>query len=221
MLLIGIDDAGRGPLIGPMVLTGVLIDSGDEKKLRDLGAKDSKLLTHPQRVALAGKINSEIIAKEVVLASPEEIDDFVLSGKNLNTLEAWKMAHVINKLNNKKDKITVIVDCPSVNTVSWQAKLESFIEHKNNLVIKCEHKADFNHPVVSAASIIAKVEREEQVAAIKAKYGDIGSGYPSDPVTKEFLKTNGKKLENSGIFRKSWATWQAVFPSKNQKLTDY
>ena len=132
------------------------------------------------------------------------------------------MAQVINKLNKKKEKTTVIVDCPSVNTESWQAKLESFIDFKENLIIKCEHKADFNHPVVSAASILAKVEREEQVAKIKEKYGNIGSGYPSDPSTKEFLKSQGKNLADSGIFRKSWATWQALFPEKSQKkLQDY
>lgn len=222
MLLIGIDDAGRGPLIGPMILAGVLINSSDEKKLKELGAKDSKLLLHSQRVSLAKEIKSQIIKSEIIQANPDEIDDFVLGGKNLNTLEAMKMAQVINKLNNKKEKITVIVDCPSVNTSSWQVKLESFIEHLDNLTIKCEHKADFNHPVVSAASILAKVQREDEVAKIKAKYGNIGSGYPSDPATKEFLKQNGKKLGDSGIFRKSWATWQALFPSKNQaSLKDF
>ena len=83
--------------------------------------------------------------------------------------------------------------------------------------IHCEHKADFNHPSVSAASILAKVTREEEVAKIKkeySKYGDIGSGYPGDPKTKEFLKQHGRELENSGIFRKTWATWKTMFPEK-------
>ena len=93
------------------------------------------------------------------------------------------------------------------------------IDHPENLQIFCEHKADFNHPSVSAASILAKVEREEEVTKLKKEfreYGNIGSGYPSDPVTIEFLKNNGKLLKNSGIFRKTWATWKALFPSTEQ-----
>lgn len=221
--LIGIDDAGRGPLIGPMILGGVLIKREDEPELKKLGAKDSKLLTHPQRISLAGLIRKNIIKEHLEIAFPDEIDAAVLGTENLNTLEARKMAGVINKLNDKTKKITVIVDCPSINTETWRSKLMSFIEHPSNLQVMCEHKADFNHPVVSAASILAKVAREEEVDKIKKKYGNIGSGYPSDPFTQAFIKENAERLKDSGIFRKSWKTWQDLFPSdkplkkKNQK----
>lgn len=216
MLLIGIDDAGRGPLIGPMILAGVLIEKDTERELKKIGAKDSKLLTHPQRIQIAEHINALVISSSVVLATPAEIDEAVFSGENLNTLEARKMAEVINKLNSGKDPIKVIVDCPSINTTSWSEKLRSFIKKRDNLEIVCEHKADFNHPVVSAASILAKVRREEEVALLKKKYGDIGSGYPADPYTKKFLEEHGKSLQESGIFRKSWATWKALFPESNK-----
>lgn len=215
MLLLGIDDAGRGPLIGPMILSGVLIKKEAETRLRKIGAKDSKLLSHSERIRISKLIKNLIIAGKIVQASPAEIDEAVLSGKNLNTLEAKKMAEVINELNDGKKPIKVIVDCPSVNIKKWQEKLVSFIENPKNLTILCEHKADFNHPVVSAASILAKVAREEEVSKIKkefAKYGDIGSGYPADPITQEFLKKHGKSLKDSGIFRKSWATWKEMFP---------
>ncbi|MDP1695766.1 MAG: ribonuclease HII [archaeon] len=219
MLLIGVDDAGRGPIMGPMILAGVLMAPEQEKTAKEAGAKDSKLLTHPQRLALARIIEKNCIKSKVVMAFPEEIDSAVNAGKsgNLNTLEAKKMAEVINALNPKNEKVKVIVDCPSINIPVWRAKLISFITHPENLEIKCEHKADFNYPVVSSASILAKVAREEEVEKIKKQYGNTGSGYPSDPTTKEFLKANGKRLADSGIFRKSWATWKALFPEPKQK----
>ena len=218
MLLLGIDDAGRGPLIGPMILAGVLIEKKEENKLKALGTKDSKLLLHTQRMKVAKEIEKTAISHKVLLSTPEDIDDAVTT-VNLNTLEAIKSAEIINSLNNKKQKIKVVVDCPSVNTLAWKNKLLTFIKNPENLDIYCEHKADFNHPVVSAASILAKVRREEEVEKIKKQYGNIGSGYPSDPVTKEFLKEYGKKLQDSGIFRKSWATWKALFPEDKKQKT--
>jgi len=221
-LILGIDDAGRGPLIGPMILAGVLLTKEQEKHVKKEGAADSKLLIHKERMRIAKVIESNSLKFHVVTSSPIEIDESILSGTNLNTLEAKKTAHIINEINQgkfTKEKIKVIVDCPSVNIKAWQNTLEKFINHKENLEISCEHKADFNHPSVSAASILAKVRREEEVAKIKEqykKYGDIGSGYPSDPATKEFLKKFGKPLEDSGIFRKTWATWKALFPEPKQ-----
>lgn len=221
MLLIGIDDAGRGPLIGPMILAGVLIESDAEKELKQLGAKDSKLLTHPERVRLADLITEKVKALHIVSATPAEIDEYVFSGTNLNTLEAQKMAEVINQLNTGKEPIKVIVDCPSINAVAWREKLLSFIKNGDNLDVLCEHKADFNHPVVSAASILAKVKREEEVALLKKKYGDMGSGYPADPYTQAFLKEHGARLQDSGIFRKSWSTWKELFPETNYNKKNY
>lgn len=221
-LILGIDDAGRGPLIGPMILAGVLVKKEDEEFFKKNGIKDSKQLTHPTRVALSDIIKSTALAFHVVQSTPEVIDEAIISGLNLNTLEAMKTAEIINEINQnkfQKEKIKVIVDCPSVNTTAWREKLLEFIKHPENLEVHCEHKADVNHPSVSAASILAKVEREKEVAKIKEKYkqyGDTGSGYPSDPYTKEFLKKHGKRLENEGIFRKSWATWKQMFPQKSQ-----
>jgi ribonuclease HII len=221
-LILGIDDAGRGPLIGPMILAGVLMTKEHEKRLKSEGVVDSKLLEHKERMRLEKIIKSLSLKHHVVLSTPIEIDMSILSGTNLNTLEAMKAAHIINEINQgktTKEKIKVIVDCPSTNIKAWTATLEKFINHKGNLEISCEHKADFNYPAVSAASILAKCMREEEVAKLKSqfsKYGDIGSGYPSDPMTKEFLKKFGKPLADSGIFRKTWATWKALFPEAKQ-----
>jgi ribonuclease HII len=220
MLILGIDDAGRGPLIGPMILAGVLVTKEQEIFLKSQDVKDSKMLLHPKRIALSKVIRENSLAYKVVKSSPNEIDSMLESGTNLNTLEAIKTAQIINEINSKefqKEKIKVIVDCPSVNTVAWRATLLEKISHKENLEVYCEHKADVNHPSVSAASILAKVAREEEVEKIKKEFGEIGSGYPSDPGTKEFLKKHGKELASSGIFRRTWKTWKEIFPSAKQR----
>lgn len=223
MLIIGIDDAGRGPILGPMILAGVLVTTEQDKVLKEKGAVDSKIISHKVRMSVSKDILSNSIDNHVEVTYPNEIDSSINGGVNLNTLEAMKAASIINKLNNKKDKIKVVVDCPSVNTKAWKSKLIEFIDNSDNLDIYCEHKADANYPSVSAASILAKVRREEEMDKIKkdySKYGDVGSGYPSDPYTKEFLKQHGKELSNSGIFRKSWATWKNLFADKNQSTLD-
>jgi ribonuclease HII len=226
-LILGIDDAGRGPLIGPMILAGVLVTKEQDILLKKEGVKDSKMLIHATRVKLAETIKKNSVKFHVVSSFPDEIDAFVESKSNLNTLEATKTAEIINALNDETSSIKVIVDCPSVNTVSWKKTLCKFIKHPENLNVSCEHKADVNHPSASAASILAKVRREDEIGKIRKQfneYGDIGSGYPSDPATKEFLKKHGKELENSGIFRKSWQTWKTMFPEKGKKqssLGDY
>jgi ribonuclease HII len=216
-LILGIDDAGRGPLIGPMILAGVLVNEKQEKILKKAGVKDSKQLSQVERVKLAAIIRENSISFKVVKSFPKEIDEAIFSKLNLNTLEAKKTAEIINSLNAGKEKIKVVVDCPSVNIKSWTATLEKFLKHPENLEISCEHKADVHHPTVSAASILAKVAREEEVEKIQKEFGNTGSGYPSDPVTKEFLRKNGKKFSNSGIFRKSWATWKAIFPEAGRQ----
>ncbi|MDP3881368.1 MAG: ribonuclease HII [Nanoarchaeota archaeon] len=220
-LILGIDDAGRGPIIGSMFLGGVLLKKENEIMLKSEGVKDSKKLLHPARIKLAGLIKDTAIKYKVVQSTPSQIDKSIASGINLNTLEAIKTAEIINEIClGIKDKIQVIVDCPSVNTKAWRLTLLNYIKNKDNLEIICEHKADVNHPSVSAASILAKVAREESVEKIRdeyEKYGNIGSGYPSDPATKLFLKKNGQALENSGIFRKSWMTWKELFEEKIKK----
>ena len=112
----------------------------------------------------------------------------------------------------------VVIDCPSTSIVKWQDYLKSKIRNLSNLEISCEHKADKNHISVSAASIIAKSTREKEMLKLKEKYGhEIGSGYTSDPLTSKFLKQNVKKLNNTGIFRKTWSTWKNALGTHEQK----
>lgn len=211
--LIGIDDAGRGPVIGPMVLTGVIAKKENQEKLRDLGARDSKLLTPISRKRISEEIK-KIYKFHTETTSPKEIDE----SSNLNDLEAIKSAMIINKLSeNITENIEVIIDCPSTNTSAWNSFVENLVINKK-IKIKSEHKADFNHPIVSAASIIAKEKREEEMSNLRKQYKiNFGSGYPADPITAEFIKKNHNDPEFYDIIRQSWSTVKKLKNKTTQK----
>jgi len=214
-LLLGIDDAGRGPVLGPMTLAGILIKPEEEKLIKQMGAKDSKLLTPTQRKKIREQL--EKYPHHTELSTPKEIDDH----KNLNLLEAEKSAKIINHLTkNLNEKVKVIIDCPSINIQSWTKDVQRLIANDQRLiVISCEHKADLNHPVVSAASIIAKEKREEEIYKLKQSLNtDFGSGYPADPKTKKFITENFNNPKYKHIIRFSWNTVKKLTKGKQQKL---
>lgn len=210
-LICGIDEAGRGPVIGPMVMAGVLIDNKDEKKLKAIGVKDSKQLTPDQRERLAEEIKKIAKKIRIVIIEPKVIDFHVMGeSSNLNWLEADKTIEIIDSL--KPD--AVYIDCPSNNTTAYKNYFAKKI--KSDIKMYAEHKADQKYPVVSAASIIAKVTRDAEIEKIKAKIGvDFGSGYPSDPRTTKFLEDNWQKYPD--IFRKSWGTYKEFANAEGQK----
>ena len=218
--ILGVDDAGRGPIVGPMVIAGAMFDKDADAILKKLGVKDSKMLFHPARIRLAKDIQKIAIGYDIVVISPKEIDAAVNSAYNLNKLEAAKMAYVINNLTrglSKSIKITVYVDCPSVNIFAWTNVLKGFLE-RDDLILKVEHKCDVNHVECSAASILAKVRREEEVENLKKMYNiDFGSGYPADPVTVNWLKEFGREFQKYGIIRESWQTWKNHEKNEKQK----
>lgn len=211
MKILGIDEAGRGPVIGSLVIAGVMIEEGSEYNID--GVKDSKLLTHKQRIEFDKKIkkNSEFLILEI---PPSEIDQALLSDHlNLNWLEAHKQAEIINTL--KPDK--AIIDCPSPNCKRYTEFLRNLLNDKKIELI-VEHKADTKYPTCSAASILAKVKREEIMDKIKKKYGETGPGYSSNSVTQKFVKENWEK--HPEIFRRTWVTWKNHEKMKNQKTLD-
>lgn len=220
--LIGIDDAGRGPVLGPMCLAGVLVEKSKEAELKIAGAKDSKLLSASQRESILVKIKSSVKDYKFKLITPTEIDTGMGEGLNLNQVEALAAGSIVNELTetlsmSQKLNLKIILDCPSINTCGWKNQLMDYVKDKKlEPKIICEHKADFNHVVVSAASILAKVTRDEQIEKIKQKIGiDFGSGYPSDPATKAFLERHVLDFKDERIFRESWATWRTA---RNKKI---
>ena len=211
-LIFGSDEAGRGPVIGPLVIAAVVIEENDIEKLMKIGVKDSKLLTASQREFMFEKIKTAVKNYKIIMVQPKEIDEAVEStkGMNLNWLEAHKTAELLNNLNPN----SAYIDCPSANTKKYTEYLRKLLKHKVELFV--EHKADLNYPVVSAASILAKITRDMEIERISKKIKkNIGSGYPSDPITQKFIKKNYKKYPE--IFRKSWATYKALINAKKQK----
>jgi len=216
MLICGIDEAGRGPVIGPLVICGVVIEDKKLKHLEAIGVKDSKELTPSARQKLFYKIKKLVKNYKVVIVEPHEIDESVNSEKtNINWLEAKKSALIINNL--KPDK--VIIDCPSNNVDMYREMIIGYLEDKSTAVI-LEHKADTKYPIVGAASIIAKVTRDFEIEKIKKNYNvEFGSGYPSDELTQKFLKENFNRYS---FFRKSWASYKEASKKGSQsKLTDF
>ena len=213
-LLLGIDDAGRGPVLGPMILSGILIKPKEEEIIKSWGAKDSKLLTPKIRKEIKEKIK-EKFKHHTEITEPKEID----KSSNLNYLEAIKTAKIINELTkNLNEKVKVIVDCPSVNIKSWSNDVQKLIDKPKIVQLYCEHKADLNHPVVSAASIIAKEKREDEIYKLKLKLKtDFGSGYPADPKTKEFIAENFNNEKYKHIIRFSWKTVKKLVKAKSQE----
>jgi ribonuclease HII len=185
MRVCGIDDAGRGPIIGPLVIAGILIDAKELPNLKGLGVKDSKLLSSAKRLKLAVEIKELAENHHIVQLSPAEIDHVVETGKKLsrlNRLEAHAMAKVIDVL--RPD--IAYVDASDVLPERFRDHILEEVPFDVKVI--SEHKADKTYPVVSAASIIAKVERDRAIDEIKKKYGDLGSGYASDMRTIRFLE---------------------------------
>ena len=199
MDILGIDEAGRGSVLGPMVIAGVVVPEKMEKVLERMGVKDSKRLTPNRRTILSRKLK-KMFDYEIVVISAREIDEMRADGINLNEIEKNAMESILLKISPEK----AIVDAVDVKAERFQDNLRK----DTGLNVVAEHKADDKYIEVSAASIIAKAERDDQIAQINKdfiKMGGIGSGYPSDPKTKEFL-TNYTYDEMPDFVRRSWAT---------------
>jgi ribonuclease HII len=217
MLVAGVDDAGRGCVIGSLVIAGVLMKDKDIQKLVQLGVKDSKVLSPRKRETLAVEIKRIALKYSVIKLSPKEIDNVVQTGRKLhklNRLEAQTMAKIIELL--KPD--IAYVDASDVLEERFKQHILECLPFKVKIV--SEHKADRKYPIVSAASIIAKVERDSEIEELKEKYGDFGCGYPTDPKTVSFLQQSLKKFgEYPDCVRKSWKPAKRIQSEKDSLQT--
>jgi ribonuclease HII len=200
MNVLGIDEAGRGPVIGPLVISGIIIPEEKESILERMGVKDSKRLTPTRRKVLSRKLKN-MFEHSIIEISARDIDNLRAKDVNLNEIEKIAIVKIISEL---KDYDKVIVDSLDVKP----ERLKKELENITNAEVIAEHKADDNYLVVAAASILSKAKRDEIIEKLKKEYrkvGDIGSGYPSDPKTKKFL-TNYSYEEMPEIVRRSWKT---------------
>ncbi|MGD1837342.1 MAG: ribonuclease HII [Nitrososphaeraceae archaeon] len=201
MLIGGIDEAGRGSVLGPLVVAGISIKNENIAKLHDLGVKDSKEVPARKRFDLFDKIIDIAELTCIYKLNCKTIDNHVYNNK-LNKLEAKTMANIINNLIVKE----VYIDSCDVNSLRYKEVVKKNVIQKN-VKIYSMHKADKNNPVVSAASIIAKVIRDREIKKIRERFDNIGSGYPSDEITTNFIKQWVSLYNEPPRFaRRSWKT---------------
>tara|TARA_Y100000310_G_C20704331_1_gene833701 strand:- start:29437 stop:30105 length:669 start_codon:yes stop_codon:yes gene_type:complete len=219
-IIAGIDEAGRGPVLGPLVMVALAVKEEDQKKLEWLGVKDSKLLTKIVREELFERIREIVHDFRIEVIEPDAIDlSLTQENTNLNWLEAETSARMVSELNPDK----IIVDCPSINIPSYTnyfaSKLSQGVLSNAELIV--EHKADMNHIVVAAASVVAKVIRDRIIEGHKREIGiNFGSGYMSDPKTQDFLEQHHDKYPH--LFRKKWQSYKNAQEKKKQtSLEDY
>ena len=213
MMIAGIDEAGKGPVIGPMCIGGVKIEESRAHILKVMGVADSKQLTPKKREQLASQIKKHADSYFILEVSPQQIDE-LRKIMSMNEIMVVCFSKVIEQL--KPD--LVYVDAADVKAERFAENLrrqyaKTSPAHAKELEIISMHQADVVYPAVSAASIIAKVRRDELIEGLKKEWGvDFGSGYPSDPKTKEFLLEWGKTHsgEFPSIVRQSWQTIENV-----------
>ena len=207
MKICGVDDAGRGSMIGPLVIAGVSIDKKNIRKLSNLGVRDSKKLSPKKRESLYKEIIKIVDSYNVIRIPPKTIDNFVFQ-HNLNHLEAKTMAKVITNL---KPQLSYVDSC-DVNTSRFGREI-SDLSGKSK--VKSYHYADSRFVVVSAASIIAKVSRDRTIARLN-RNSNLGSGYPSDKKTVNYVKklVSSKKPLPLHV-RQSWKPVQKILNSVN------
>lgn len=217
MRIAGLDEAGRGCVIGPMAVAGILVDEEGFVELQRLGVRDSKALSPARREELAGEIMTVALAHIVVLIPPRQLD-LAVARNALNKLEAKVMAGIIDVL--RPD--VAYVDAGDVVEARFASMIRSCCSLGPSLSIVAEHEADARYPVVAAASILAKVERDRAVQAIKEELGaDFGSGYPSDPRTIRFLEEWCSRHSSlPDCVRKSWRTVRELMVRKRTARLD-
>lgn len=200
-LIAGIDEAGRGPVIGPMVY-GLYIASPLEKSFY----KDSKLLTPEARERFFKNMRKNYSYYKI---DPVYITSHMEAGsKNLNQIAKEAVIALLRDLISKCPNIkTVYIDGLGNNETYKSDLLKHF-----NLEFVIENKADSKYQVVSGASIVAKVVRDCSVHPLNC-----GSGYPSDPITQKWLSENKNSIEFPKYVRHSWATIKGMFPGKKSR----
>lgn len=201
MRILGLDEAGRGCVLGPLVVGAFLFESEDQSPLRTAGAADSKVLSAARRSAALGRLQS-LGQVRTLSIDPAEIDE-----GNLNELEYARFIDHVRFFAPDR----VFLDAP-VNPRGIPKLRERLIRETGVQDWIVEPKADATWPVVGAASIAAKLTRDAAIDAL----GDVGSGYPSDPVTRALLT----RLLLSGEPLPSWvrARWGTIENLRQQSL---
>lgn len=213
MLIAGIDEAGKGCVFGPLVIGIAIVDEVRARVLADIGVRDSKVLSPKSREEKAGKLRKALDGFVLLKITARELSEQMRRKVSLNDIEAKKIGEALHAVKAG----VVYVDAVDVEEKRYEERIRKHYVGKAKLV--CEHKADAKYPIVSAASILAKVERDDELYKIKKELGeDFGSGYPSDERTIEFLRKN---LDNEKVLKYVRTEWATLDRLKQRKLGDF
>jgi ribonuclease HII len=216
-MICGVDEAGRGPVIGPLIIAGVTFK--DDSKLIEFKVKDSKKLTPKKRELLAIKIKKYCIDFEILVIPAKDIDD-MRKVMTLNEIEVNAFSKIIKKLKPN----VCYVDSADVNEKRFADDILANLSFKPNIVSK--HKADDIYPIVSAASILAKTIRDDEIKKISFELEKklnipMGSGYPADSTTQKFLRKWLDRYKSlPPHVRRSWVTIKNILKEKSIKKID-
>lgn len=200
-IVLGLDEAGRGAVLGPLVVAGVAIEEGKEKVLWDLGARDSKSLARPKRKKILRTLWQEDLRGRVVVIPPAEIDQ-----GNLTVLELQAMAGLIRWGRPEKVVLDPPVGPKAISRFCWALSQETGLPKE---ALSAFPKADKKNPVVAAASILAKVVRDGYMEVLRQKFGDVGWGYPGEEKVQKFIERWFREHEElPPICRKRWRSVQ-------------
>ena len=218
-MICGVDEAGRGPVLGPLVVAGVLVK--DDAELIKLKVRDSKKIAPKKRIMMAKEIKKSVAKYKILIIPASDIDD-MRKVMTLNEIEVHAFSKVIKTL--RPD--VCYVDAADVNEKRFGNDITSHLTYYPKIISK--HKADDIYPIVGAASILAKTTRDEEVKKIAQKLEKklslpLGSGYPADPLTKKFLRAWVERYGKLPVHvRHSWKTAEQLMKSRSvTKLDDF
>lgn len=196
----GIDEAGRGSAIGPLVVCGFAMREADLPMLDRISLADSKELAPGRREEIYGELKKLPARVRISRISPAKVDSAV-AHNGLNGLEMTAMVAFIRSVRPSVAYIDALTSAPR----RFGRQIEALTAPLHVRVV-AENRADSKYPLVMAASIIAKVMRDAAVAALRRRHGDFGSGYPGDLKTRVFLAGFAEKGDFPGCVRRSWST---------------
>ena len=205
MLLLGADEAGKGPVVGSMFVAGLVIEEDRLFDLAGWGVKDSKQLSPAKRESLARKIRSIASDQYILEVKPQVIDE-LRAVMTMNEIMVRSFSQVLSRLHADQ----AMLDAADVDAERFADRVKA--ASKTGMVVRAEHKADQHHTIVSAASILAKVSRDASMKELEAAMNcKIGSGYPHDQITLDFLgRWVRENRELPRCARHSWATAQRI-----------
>ena len=233
-MYLGVDEAGKGPALGPMVAAAVLADPASLPADVD----DSKRVAPDRRESMAAALDEDArVAVGVALVEPAEIDR---PDTDMNTLTVSGQARAVRAALSEPlagdidEPVRVVADAGDTSEERFARRLGEFVvggeasgeavESLPTVDVTAAHGADEDDPVVGAASVVAKATRDERMVDVDAAYpdyDDLGSGYPSDPSTRQFLAAYvGDHGALPDCARASWSTCADVLSAAEQSGLD-